>query len=304
MAQGRARSMERIRGATQENAVLGRLTDVLERMWQDPRPRVGDTFKAPSYDGQGNVEYFIRQFGEVAAANRWQEAAQLLHLREALKDTARDCGQAGTVAAIYMTLRARFGITEREARSRLATLKKEYRTTLQEHAMEVERLVDLAYPALPEDHRASMAVDVFCGTLGNAYLQRHLLAVETPTLGDAVRAGNEYLQIRPTQDKGGSGAAIRCMDDTEEPSLAAATVAEAGTGDVLQTLLQAMQQLTGAVEQLQHRPERRSRSGDLDRRTRCWGCGQPGHLRNSCPRKAGTADQAAAVSGNEKSLQQ
>ena len=38
-------------------------------------------------------------------------------------------------------------------------------------------------------------MDSFASTIGNGYLQRHLLAVPSETLEEAVRAGNEYLQI-------------------------------------------------------------------------------------------------------------
>ena len=72
------------------------------------------------------------------------------------------------------------------------------KTTLQEHAAEVEKLVNLAHTDLPAEYRTNMLVDVFSATLGNAYLQRHLLAVHAPTLELAVRAGNEFLQIQPT----------------------------------------------------------------------------------------------------------
>lgn len=41
-----------------------------------------------------------------------------------------------------------------------------------------------------------MALETFSNILGNTYLQRHLLAIETRTIEDAVRAGNEFLQIQ------------------------------------------------------------------------------------------------------------
>ena len=94
-------------------------------------------------------------------------------------------------------------MSPREARSRLSGLRKEYKVILQEHATEVDRLVTIAYEELPHHHQAGMALEIFCSTLGNAYLQRHLLAVDTPTLTDAIRAGNEYLQI-PAHPRPGS----------------------------------------------------------------------------------------------------
>ena len=127
--------------------VLGRLTEVLERMWIEPRATINPPirqFKAPQFDRNGDVEYFIRQFLEIAEANEWAAAAARLHLREALKETARDCGKPDTLDGIFAALRARFGLTNREARARLAALKREHKTSLQEHASEMERLVTIA----------------------------------------------------------------------------------------------------------------------------------------------------------------
>ena len=47
-------------------------------------------------------------------------------------------------------------------------------------------------------------METFCNTLGYLPLQRHLLAVPIHTLEDAVIAGNEYLQIKPASDRGGT----------------------------------------------------------------------------------------------------
>ena len=75
----------------------------------------------------------------------------MLHLRDSLRESAEDCGRAATVQAIYAALRARFGLSPREARSRLGVLRKDSRTSLQEHASEVERLVNIAYGDLPSE---------------------------------------------------------------------------------------------------------------------------------------------------------
>ena len=54
-----------------------------------------------------------------------------------------------------------------------------------------------------------MMVEAFASTLNNPPLQRHLLAVATPTLEAAVRAGSEYMQIQPSQNN----SAIRMVDE-------------------------------------------------------------------------------------------
>ncbi|XP_067942863.1 general transcription factor II-I repeat domain-containing protein 2-like [Watersipora subatra] len=81
------------------------------------------------------------------------------------------------------------------ALSQLNALRREEGTTLQEHAMEVERQVRIAYVDLLNRHRNSMAMETFCSSLRDPALQQHLLAVHTLTLLSVVRAGNDYLQI-------------------------------------------------------------------------------------------------------------
>ena len=212
-----------------------RLTEGLERLACRPMlPAHAPQFKAPQYNGQGYVEYFISRFEEISDANRWEDAAALLHLREALKKNAEGCGRAPSVLAVYAALRARFGLSPREARSRLSTLRKEHRTSLQEHAAEVERLIAIAYGELPVEYQAGMKLETFCSTLGYMPLQRHLLAVPTHTLEDAVRAGNEFLQIKPGGEKGNTS--VRQIGDKEEEE------ALNTTDKVLAGLVQAMQQ--------------------------------------------------------------
>ena len=67
--------------------------------------------------------------------------------------------------------------------------------------MEIEKLVRIAYRDLPNCHRNNMAMKTFCSSLRNFALQRHLLAVHTPTRADTVRVGNDYLQIQGSKRK-------------------------------------------------------------------------------------------------------
>ena len=56
---------------------------MLERMWR-PSDKRRHEFEVPCFDGKGDVELFMRQFVDVAAANDWPQPAALLHLRKAL----------------------------------------------------------------------------------------------------------------------------------------------------------------------------------------------------------------------------
>ena len=67
---------------------------------------------------------------EVANANGWNEVRTLIHLRESIKEYARDCGRSATLDGVVARLRGRFGMTPREARAKLGTLRKASKTTL------------------------------------------------------------------------------------------------------------------------------------------------------------------------------
>lgn len=61
---------------------------------------------------------------DVATANQWAEPAQLLYLRELLREGYKDCLKATNMAGVFNNLRARYGLTPH------AVLKRENRTTL------------------------------------------------------------------------------------------------------------------------------------------------------------------------------
>jgi hypothetical protein len=291
----RSRSMERL---SRDDSALDRISDLLGRLVTTQAPTTRrEKFKAPEFDGTGDVAYFLRQFTDVTQANEWNPAATLLHIREALKGTAQACGNAETLEGVYNALRARFGLSVREARSKLSTLKREPRTTLQEHATEVTRLMNVAYAELPLEHRQRMTLDMFQGTLGNAYLQRHLLAVDARTLEDTVRAGSEFLQIKPTSFPNSQVHIVE--EDVQEPDV------QVVQANPLDTLMKMMQSLTTEVSALKKAQNQQSipipeviRKPDRARRnppgisnvpytttspTVCWGCRQPGHARKACP---------------------
>ena len=263
-----------------------------------PAPPARPHFKSPQFEGNGDLEYFIQQFDLVAEANDWDGPAAFLHLRNELKDKAQDCGKPNTRRGIYAALRARFGFSPREARARLAALRKDYRTSLQEHGAEVARLVNLAYHDLPEYHLGEMMLEVFTNTLGNAYLQRHLLAVGPQSMEEAIRAGNEFLQIKPSGNSPLSK--VRVMDEmywheedyplegspeetNECPDTDQVRLMDGHQTDGLsKTMMALMDCLNHIKQQLGTEETETRRPGD---RVGCWSCGSIGHWIEDCPQR-------------------
>ena len=270
MAQARARSADRISSAP--GTELSRLTDMLaQALTRQQTPR--ETFKAPEFDGSSNVEDFIQQFTDVADANEWTPGAALLHLRNRLKEEARECGQGQDVSEVFNSLRARFGMTGKEARTRLANLKKGPGMSLHGHATEVDRLCKIAYQGLPAGQRQEMAVEMFCSTLGNIQLQRHLLAVPTPNMETAVRAANDYLQAGNTTT---SGVKTITPEETEAEGIHQAT-------DPIQQLMSAVKELALEVAQLKQKTKKVPQKAQTEKTTPCYVCNKTGHWRKNCP---------------------
>ena len=267
--------------ADPQELMFGQLLNVLRDMRVDQREVRREHFKPPQYNGEGDVELFIQQFNEVAAANDWNDVSTLLHLRESLQEGAKEYGRAVTAEAVFAALRSRYGLSQREARHRLNGLKKDAKHTLHDHAITVEKLVRKAFEDLPEATQTAMMLDSFCSTLGDTALQRHLLAIQPATITDAIRHGQEFLDIKPQRTSTDSNK-VRVMEEDECEEEGALT-----------KLMKAIQLLSAKVEELQHKAPPSSKSG------KCWGCQKEGHIRSKCPTHPWTKKQA----GNEDSPQ-
>ena len=269
-------------------AGIDKFAAVMER-FLEKIPAAGDrreSFKVPKYDGKSDVEQFIRQFMDVAEASHWSEQACLIHLREALQGGALDCAKYDTIPKIIDALRAKFGMSAREARRKLTSLNRDQQTKLQEHASHVERLMEVAYPDLPRTVRNELAVDTFMSTIGNRDLQRHLLAIQLPSIEAAVRAGNEYLQVPAGPNK----YRIRMVEDMELDDINSIGQEESVLKAVreLSVKMDNMEKRLGKVEsQVNNKPTPHHKS-DGERQAKivsCWNCNKEGHYSRQCPQK-------------------
>ena len=255
-------------------AVLDRITRALELLTvQAPRPRV--KVVPPTFNGTGDVELFIRQFTDVAAASEWPRDIALLQLRNSLRDKAVDCGRACDLDAVTEALRMRFGTSASEAQALLANVRRDSRTSLQEYASHVSRLVNLANPELPAEYRQTLTLRTFKSTLSHVGLQRHLLVANVQTLEEAVRVGSEYLQIG-TQATSRSESRVATCDIDELDAVQAQPVAVDTNRQILDTL----SRLHERIDQLEGRLSKEKKQQLV-----CFECGEQGHFRTRCPRR-------------------
>jgi len=148
--------------------------------------------RAPIFSGEEDVEQFITEFSNVAAICRWPARVTLIQLRLCLTRPAKPYEISQDVGDIFEALRARFGLTTRDARAQLQGFRRNPKTNLREHATVVERLAQVAYGDMPAESRRSLALDAFLQSINNLGLKQHLLVAEVETLERALRLGNAY----------------------------------------------------------------------------------------------------------------
>ena len=85
-------------------------------------------------------------------------------------------------------LHARFGVSKRQARDRLATLKMRASQSIHSQAAEVSRMVNVTFPTLADADQRAMALEYFTRAWESKSIQRHLLTVAPATIKEAVQA--------------------------------------------------------------------------------------------------------------------
>ena len=121
--------------------------------------------RPPRFSGEGDLKLFIKQFEDVAEANGWTPKQRTLHIRSQLTGDAQGCGHGDSYDEILEDLHARFGVSKRQARDRLAVLKIKPGQSIYRQATEVTRLVEVAFPTLADADRQALALEHFIQSL-------------------------------------------------------------------------------------------------------------------------------------------
>ena len=240
------------------------MDQLVERMTQLQAPK--KDFKPPTYNGETDVEIFLTQFKDIALINRWEPLETLLHLRGCLQGRAVDCGRETNLQDTYDSLRARFGLTPKQAREQLKTIKKRPKQSYHELSSEISRLVQIAHSGESAEFKKNTLLETYSTAVVYAPLRQHLLARPHDTLAEAVAISDDYMRIEDTKAR-----------------LAAATGGVEPTGDMssIQEQLNMMKQMI--VELAQNRPpttqsyqQRQVKPGP------CYHC-RGDHLKRNCP---------------------
>jgi len=186
-------------------------------------------------------------------------------------------------------LRARFGLTARDARVQLQGLRRNSKTTLREHAAVVERLAQVAYGDLPSNGWQSLALDAFLQSINNMTLKQHLLVAKFETMDRALRLGNAYFQANNTCRPQATVQQVEADNDVSPSSAKSAVhVAMAVADEPTSLTTSLVRELLAEIRHLRQQSAveqpTRSPTAAVGRRTPvCWGCGSGGHLMRSCP---------------------
>lgn len=113
----------------------------------------------------------------------------------------------------------------------------------------------VAYPDLPFEHKNILMQETFTNALGHTKMQTHLLMMPTPTLANAIRAGNVYLQI---QSLFPSSSQIRQIGEDKEDS----SDNPQAQNDQMANISKVLQKLVTEMDELQANQPRQIKKTD------------------------------------------
>jgi len=86
-------------------------------------------------------------------------------------------------------------MTARDARTKLQNMRRDRKTSLQDHANAIERLALIAYNQTAPEERRELVYEAFFSTINNSGLQKHYLAAKISRIEGAPEMGRSYYQV-------------------------------------------------------------------------------------------------------------
>ena len=188
-------------------------------------------------------------------------------MREGLRGAAVDCGRSRALSDMFDSLRERFGVSPREARSHLEKVRWDDRRSVRDQAEEIKKWIGLGYPEMTDSTQEELAVERLIRATTNVDLRRHWLARYPETIEAAIREAKQLAELGTTE------SAKPTVKQIEAPS---------------STMMDRMQTEVGQLKEMVMALSQTIQKGQLPRRKmltdlECWHCGRKGHLRRNCP---------------------
>lgn len=136
--------------------------------------------------------------------------------------------------------------------------------------------------------------DIHYSTLGNAYLQRHLLAVQTHSLEHAVRVGNKYLQIKHTSNL----STLVRQEEQEDYDIEIVNQIQPEQAKAFEALYNEFKLQSEQVMQLTTERELQNTAKEEEEVMRCWGSNKEGYIRKNMPLKSWRPKEPAKYLGS------
>ena len=266
--------------------------------------RTGATQRPPLYDGSTSWDAYIAQFEMLAQLNHWTEVEKATLLVVSLRGAALPvlsnlpADRRSNYRALVTALENRFGTAHQAElhRMKLRNRTRKRDESLAELMEDIERLARLAYPDAAHAMLELLAKDHFIDSLTDEDMKLRIRQNRPESLQQALEAALElesYWLASRQRAIPVRSAQLDCENDCTQSRPQTRTRPSEMRPDVLEELQQCinkMQQLFQECmkSQGQKRPTKRNsrRSSQSQKQFTCWSCGEAGHIKRNCKKRA------------------